>query len=66
MVNVYNGILLSQTIYEQNFVIYRDMDLPTDYHTEWTKSEREKYHILMHIYMESRKIVWIIWYANQK
>ena len=66
MVNVYNGILLSQKIYEQNCVIYRDMDLPRDYHTEWTKSEREKYHILMHIYMEYRKVVWIILYANQK
>ena len=24
-------------------------------HTEWSKLEREKYHALMHIYLESRK-----------
>ena len=66
MVDVYNGILLSQKIYEQSFVVYRDTDLPRDCHIEWSKSEREKYHILMHIYMEYRKIVWIMFYANQK
>ena len=27
---------------EQNCVVCRDMDGPTDCHTHWTKSEREK------------------------
>ena len=49
MVHVYNGILLSHKK-EQNWVICNEVDGPRDYHTEWSKSEREKYHILMHIF----------------
>ena len=28
----------------------RDLDGPRDCHTEWSKSEREKHHMLLHIY----------------
>ena len=65
MVHIYNGILLSHKT-EQNWVIGRDVDGPRDCPTEWSKSEREKYRILMHVcgiwkkwyrwsYLQSRK-----------
>ena len=41
MVHINNGILLSQKK-EWNNAICRDVDRPTDCHTEWSKSEREK------------------------
>ena len=48
VVHIYNGILLSHKK-ERNWVICRDMDGPRDCHTERSKTEREKYHILTHI-----------------
>ena len=41
VVHIYNGILL---IYkkEQNNAICRYVDGPRDYHTKWSKSERER------------------------
>ena len=41
VVHINNGILLSQKK-EWNNAICRDVDRPTDCHTEWSKSEREK------------------------
>ena len=48
-----------------NITIYRDADRPRDYHTKWSKSEREK-QILYHLYVESRKMVPINLFAKQK
>ena len=47
MVHIYNGILFSH-IKEWNWVICRDVDGPRDFYTEWIKSKKEKYHILMY------------------
>ena len=41
MVHIYNGILLSHKK-EQNNATCSNMDAPRDYHTKWSKSEREK------------------------
>ena len=41
MVYLYNGILLSHKK-EQNNAICSNMDETTDYHTKWSKSERER------------------------
>ena len=45
---MYNGMLLSHKK-EKMCAICRDMNGPRDCHTEGSKSEREKYYILMHI-----------------
>ena len=44
MVHIYNGILLSHKI-EQNNAVCSNMDGPRDCHTDWSKSDRERYHI---------------------
>ena len=41
VVYTYNGILLSYKK-EWNIVICSNMDGPRDYHTEWSKSDRER------------------------
>ena len=41
VVNIYNGILLSHKK-EQNNAICSNMDGPRDYHTEWSKSDKER------------------------
>ena len=41
VVHIYNKILLNHKK-EHNCVICRDVGEPRDYHTEWSKSEREK------------------------
>ena len=41
MVHIYNGILLSHKK-EWNNAICSTMDGPRDYHTKWSKSERER------------------------
>ena len=46
VIHIYNGILLSHKK-EQNNVICSNMDGPRDCHTEWSKSDREKYMILL-------------------
>ena len=40
MVHIYNGILLSHKK-EWNNVICSNMDATRDYHTKWSKSERQ-------------------------
>ena len=47
--SVYNGILLNHTK-EQNLFFCREMDGPRDGHKELSKSEKNKYHILIHIW----------------
>ena len=42
MANIYNGILLSHKK-EWNNAICSNMDGPGDYHTEWSKSDKDKY-----------------------
>ena len=41
MVYIYNGILLTDKK-EWNNVIYSNLDATRDYHTKWSKSERER------------------------
>ena len=48
MVHIYSGILFSHKK-ELNWVICSDVDEPRVCHTESSKSDREKYHILTHI-----------------
>ena len=45
VVYMYNGILLSHKK-EWNNGICSNMDGPRDYHTKWSKSERDKYHMI--------------------
>ena len=45
MVNIYNGIPFSHNG-EQNNAICSNMNATRDYHTKWSKSEKEKYHII--------------------
>ena len=40
MVNIYNGVLLSQEK-ECNGAIGSNVNGPRDYHTEWSKSDKE-------------------------
>ena len=53
--HTWNGILLSHE--KWNNAICSNMDGPRDYHTKWSKSEREKNIIWYHIYIESKKIM---------
>ena len=41
---IYNGILLSNKK-EWNNAICSNMDGPRDYHTKWSKSEEDKFHM---------------------
>ena len=41
VVHIYNGILLSHKI-EQNNAICSNMDGPSDYHIKWNKPDRER------------------------
>ena len=41
MVHIYNGILLSHRK-ERNNAICSNLDGPRDYHTKWSKSDRER------------------------
>ena len=42
---VYNGILLSHKK-EWDNAIYSNMDGPRDYHTKWSKSDKDTYHLI--------------------
>ena len=46
MVHIYNGILLSHKK-ERNNASCSNMDGSRDRHTEWSKPEKDKYHILL-------------------
>ena len=47
-VHIHNGILLSHEK-KQNCAIFRNIDRPRDCHPKWSKKEKNKYCILMHI-----------------
>ena len=49
VVHIFNGILLSHKK-EHIWVSSNEVDKPRAYYTEWNKSEKYKYHLLMHIY----------------
>ena len=48
VVHIYNGILLSHKK-EHIWISSDEVDEPRTYYTEWSKSEKDKYHILMHL-----------------
>ena len=48
VVHIYNGILLSHKK-ECIWISSDEVDEPRTYYTEWSESEKERYHILMHI-----------------
>ena len=57
VVHIYNGILLSHKK-EWNNVICSNMEGPRDYHTKWSKPERERqipHTTWYHLYIESKK-----------
>ena len=45
VVYLYSGIVLSHKK-EWNNVIWTDMDRPRDYRAKWSKSEKDKYHVI--------------------
>ena len=49
LVHVHNGILLNHKK-EQNAAIHQNMDGPRDYNTEWSETEKDKYHMILLIY----------------
>ena len=51
VVPIYNGILFSHKK-EWNNAICSNMNGPRDYHTEWSKSDREINIIWYHLYVE--------------
>ena len=53
MVHTYNGILLSH-IKEWNIAIFSNMDGPREYHTKWSKLEKDIYYMLS-LYVKSKK-----------
>ena len=52
VVHIYNGILLSHKK-EWNNAICSNMDGHRDYHAKWSQTEKEEYHIIAHLYVES-------------
>ena len=61
---IYNGILLSHKK-ELNNSICSDMDGPGEHHTEWSKSDKDKYH-KYHLYVESKKMIQMNLFTKQK
>jgi len=57
VVHIHNIILLTITRNPFESVLMRWMDLEPIIQTEVSQREKDKYHILTHIYMESRKMV---------
>ena len=46
MVHIYNGILLNHKK-EWNNSVCSGMDGPRDYHTKWSQTEKDKYHMIL-------------------
>ena len=57
MVHTHNGILLSQKKEHIELDLMRRMNLEAIIQSEVSQKEKDKYYILTHIYMESRKMV---------
>ena len=66
MVHIYNGILLSHRKNTFEPVLMKWMNLEPIVQSEVSQKEKDRYCILMHIYMESRKMVLMIWFAGQQ
>ena len=45
-ISIYNGILLSHQK-EWNNAICSNMDKSGDYHPKWSKSDKDKYHMIL-------------------
>ena len=58
MVHIFNGILLSQEKEWANAVC-GNRNAARDYHTKWSKSERERQHMMSLIYVDSK--MWHKW-----
>ena len=56
-VHIHDGILLTITRDPFESVLMRWMDLEPLIQSQVSQREKDKYHILTHIYMESRKMV---------
>ena len=56
-VHIHDGILLTITRDPFESVLMRWMDLEPIIQSQVSQREKDKYHILTHIYMESRKMV---------
>ena len=56
-VRVYNGIFLSHKT-QWNNVICSNMDGRRDYHTKWSKSEKDKYHMISHMWNLKKWCQW--------
>ena len=63
VVHIYNGILLSHKK-ERNWVICSHIDGSRDFHTEWSKSEREKQILYINAYMWNLE-KWYRWTSLQ-
>ena len=50
VVQIHSGILLSFKK-EYIWISSNEVDEPRAYYTEWSKSEKDKYHILAYIYI---------------
>ena len=48
VVYIHNGILLSHK--KECIWVSPEVDEPRNYYTEWSQKEKDKYHILTHIY----------------
>ena len=48
VIHIYNGMLLSHRK-DQNNTICSNMDGPRDYYTKWSKSEKDKYYMILPI-----------------
>ena len=66
VVHIHNGILLSYKKEHVESVLIKWMNLEPIIQTEVNQKEKDKYYILMHIYMEFRKMVKMTLYARQQ
>ena len=62
---LHNEILLSYKK-EWNNAISSNTDGPRDYHTKWSKSERERQISWYHLYVESKKMIEMNLFTKQK
>ena len=55
MAHIYNGILFSHKMKQIELFVVRWMDLESVIQSEVSQKEKNKYRMLTHIYMESKK-----------
>ena len=58
MAHIYNGILLSHKKNEMEVFVVRWMDLESALQSEVSQKEKNKYHMLTHIYIWNLKKKW--------